>query len=66
MSDELELAALCGLAWERRGQTDFREYIEAIVDWYDRRHIRAHERKQRELAALALLLRDPDRERRAA
>jgi hypothetical protein len=65
---ELELAALCGIAWERRGEPDFRTHIEAIVDWHDRRHIRAHERKQRELAALVLLIRDPSKggRRRAA
>jgi hypothetical protein len=57
--EEIELAALCGLAWEQQGADTFREAIEAIADWHDRRHIRRFERKQRELAALAQLLRDP-------
>ena len=30
--EQLELAALCGLAWEHRGG-DVREHIEAIVTW---------------------------------
>jgi hypothetical protein len=57
--EELELAALCGIAWEHRGEPNLRQHIEAIVDWHDRRHVRAHERKRREIAALALVLRDP-------
>jgi hypothetical protein len=65
-AEELELAALVGIAWERRGKSDFREAVEEVVDWHDRRHIRAYERKRRELSALVLLLRetDPARSRR--
>jgi hypothetical protein len=66
-AEELELAALCGIAWERRDDPEqLRAAIEAIVDWHDRRFVRAWERRQRELAALVLLLRetDPARSRR--
>jgi demethoxyubiquinone hydroxylase (CLK1/Coq7/Cat5 family) len=56
--DELELAALCGLAWEQRGTDSLREAVEEIVTWHYRRHIRRFECKQRELAALVLVLRD--------
>jgi hypothetical protein len=58
--EELELRALVGIAWERRGQPDYRAALEAIVDWHDRRHIRRFERKQRNLAALVLLLRESE------
>jgi hypothetical protein len=58
--EELELRALVGIAWERRGQPDYRAALEAIVDWHDRRHIRRLERKQRNLAALVLLLRESE------
>jgi hypothetical protein len=54
------LRALVGIAWERRGQPDYRAALEAIVDWHDRRHIRRLERKQRNLAALVLLLRESE------
>ena len=57
--EELELAALCGIAWEHRDEPDFRTHIEAIETWWDRRHIRAHERERNEIRALALLIRDP-------
>ena len=58
--EELELRALVGIAWERRGQSDYRAALEAIVDWHDRRHIRRFEQKQRNLAALVLLLRESE------
>jgi hypothetical protein len=58
--EELELRALVGIAWERRGQSDYRAALAAIVDWHDRRHIRRFERKQRNLAALVLLLRESE------
>jgi hypothetical protein len=58
--EELELRALVGLAWERRSEPDFREHIERIVDWWDRRAIRAFERRQRSRDALVLLLRQTD------
>jgi hypothetical protein len=57
--EELELRALVGIAWERRGQPDYRAALEAIVDWHDRQHIRRFERKQRNLA-LVLLLRESE------
>jgi len=56
--EELELRALCGLAWERRGEPDFREHVDAITDWFDRRHIRALERRQRSHAAVLQVLRE--------
>jgi len=56
--EELELRALCGLAWERRGKPDFREHVDAITDWFDRRHIRALERRQRSHAAVLQVLRE--------
>jgi hypothetical protein len=56
--EQLELAALVGLAWERRGQSDYRERLEAIVDWHDRRQVRAYERRQRQLAYLVQLVRE--------
>jgi hypothetical protein len=59
-SEELELAALCGRAWERRGEPDLRDAVEAIVDWHDRRHVRAFERRQRSRAALVQVLRETD------
>jgi hypothetical protein len=64
--EELELRALVGIAWEQRGEPGYRPALEAIVDWHDRRHIRRFQRKQRQLAALVLLLRetDPARSRR--
>jgi hypothetical protein len=58
--EELELRALAGLAWEQRGEPGYRTALEAIVDWHDRRHIRRFERKQRQLAALVLLLRESE------
>jgi hypothetical protein len=52
MTDEdLELRAMVGCAWERRGQPDFRDRVDDIIDWHDRRHIRAYERQQRSRAA---------------
>jgi hypothetical protein len=64
--DELELRALVGIAWERRGSPDFRAAIDAVVDWHDRRFVRAWERKQRSTAAVLQVLRatDPARGRR--
>jgi hypothetical protein len=59
--DELELRALVGLAWERRGEPDFREHVEAIADWHDRRFVREFERRQRSFEAVRLALRDPAR-----
>jgi hypothetical protein len=58
--EELELRALVGIAWERRGQSDYQAALEAVVEWHDRRHIRRFERKQRNLAALVLLLRESE------
>jgi hypothetical protein len=63
--EELELAALCGIAWERRENSDRRDHVDAIVDWHDRRHIRVWARKQRSTALVLQVLRetDPARER---
>jgi hypothetical protein len=58
--EQLELAALVGLAWERRGESDYRDRLEAIIDWHDRRHVRAYERRQREIAWLAQVLHETD------
>lgn len=59
-SEERELAALCGYAWERRGGPDFRAAVETIEAWVDRRHIRAYERGQRQIACLIQLLHETD------
>jgi hypothetical protein len=56
--EELELAGLVGIAWEHRGEPDFREHIDAIVDWHDRRHIRRWQRRQRQLDYLVQVLRE--------
>jgi hypothetical protein len=66
--EELELRALVGYAWERRGKPGFREAVEAIVDWHDRQHIRAYERRQRSTAVVLQVLRetDPAKSRRQA
>jgi hypothetical protein len=57
--EELELAALCGYAWERRHYPEaLRAAVDAITDWWDRRSIRAYERRQRSRAALVQLLRE--------
>jgi hypothetical protein len=56
--EELKLRALIGRAWERRGEPDYREHIAAIVDWHDRRQMRAYERRQRSTAAVLQVLRE--------
>lgn len=56
--EQMELAALVGIAWEHRGEPDFREHIDAIVDWHDRRHIRAYERRLRSRAVVLQVLRE--------
>jgi hypothetical protein len=55
---ELELAALCGIAWERRAGLDFRAAVDDILGWHDRRFVRRYGRKRRQLAYLTQLLRD--------
>lgn len=57
-SELLELSALVGLAWEQRGQEGFRAAVEAVVDWHDRRDIRAHERRKLSNAAVLEVLRE--------
>jgi hypothetical protein len=64
--DDLELRALVGVAWEKRGTPGYGEALDAICEWHDRRFVRAWERRQRHLAYIASLLRDPPREQRAA
>jgi hypothetical protein len=59
-ADQLELAALCGYAHERRGTPEFRAAIDAIVEFHDRRHIRAFERRQRQTAFVLQVLRETD------
>jgi hypothetical protein len=56
--DELTLAYLVGRAWERRAEPDFRERVAAIIDWFDRRDVRAFERRQRSRAAVLQCLRE--------
>jgi hypothetical protein len=56
--EELELCALCGLAWEGRETPAIREASDAILDWHDRRHIRAYERRLRSRAAALQVLRE--------
>jgi hypothetical protein len=56
--EQLELAALVGLAWERRGESDLRDHVDRIIDWHDRRHVRAYERRQRSTAAVLQVLRE--------
>jgi len=68
--EHIELAALVGLAWEHRGEPDFREHVAAIIDWRDRASIRALERRLRSRAAVLQVLREtnpkPEGGRRAA
>jgi len=60
--DELELRYLVGIAWGRRHEADaLREGCEAIVDWFDRRQVRAYERRLRSRAAVLQVLRDTGR-----
>lgn len=56
--EDRQLAGLVGLAWEARGWPDFRQKSEAIVEWHDRRHIRAYEWKQRHTAQVLEVLRE--------
>ena len=65
----LELRGLVGLAWERRGDSaELRAAVARIMDWHDRRHVRAYERHQQSTAAVLHVLRqtDPTRTRRSA
>jgi hypothetical protein len=56
--EELELRALCGLAWERRHEPDFRDHVDRVLDWHDRRFVRAYERRLRSRAAVLQVLRE--------
>lgn len=56
--EQLELAALAGIAWEHRGEPDFREHVDRVIDWHDRRHIRRLEIRQRSTAAVLQVLRE--------
>jgi hypothetical protein len=56
--EQIELAALVGIAWERRGEPDFRDHVDRIMDWHDRRLIRAFERRQRSTTAVLQVLRE--------
>jgi hypothetical protein len=67
--DQIELAALCGYAWEHRGDPEaLRAAVATIEDWHDRRSVRAYERRLRSHAAVLQVLRetDPARPRKAA
>jgi hypothetical protein len=67
--DERELAGLVGLAWERRDDPEaLRAAVATITDWWDRRSVRAYERRLRSRAAVLQILRetDPARSREAA
>jgi hypothetical protein len=59
-TEERELAALAGIAWERRHGPDFQDAVDAIVDWHDRRHIRRWERERLQLDYLVQVLRETD------
>jgi hypothetical protein len=59
--EELELAALAGIAWERREDPDaLRAACDGICDWFDRRLVRAYERRQRQAAYVLQVLRETD------
>jgi hypothetical protein len=67
--EELELRGLVGLAWERRADpAELRAAVARIMDWHDRRDVRAYERHQQSSAAVLHVLRqtDPTRTRRSA
>jgi hypothetical protein len=56
--EKLELAGLCGLAWEQRGTDTFLAAVAEVVDWFDRRWIRSWERRQRRRAAVLQVLQE--------
>ncbi|MFL5934974.1 MAG: hypothetical protein ACJ75Q_00595 [Gaiellaceae bacterium] len=59
--DEHELRALAGYAWELRGDPEqLRDAVERIVDFHDRRHVRAYERRLRSTDAVLQVLRETD------
>jgi hypothetical protein len=58
--DQIELAALAGIAWERRLTPEARDAVEAIETWWDRRGIRRLERRRRSTAAVLQCLRETD------
>jgi hypothetical protein len=58
--DEIELRALVITAMDLRGGPYFRDACEAIVDWHERRHLRALERRHARDAALVRLMRETD------
>lgn len=45
-AEQLQLATLVGQAWELRETPYTDDAVDAIVDWHDRRHIQAFERRQ--------------------
>ena len=57
-TEELELAALVAQAFELRETPYSHDAAAAIEAWWERRHIRAFERRQRSHAALIQLLRE--------
>ena len=57
-ADELELAGLVGRAWERRATADFDAALGELLDWWDRRYVRALERVERRRAFVLAILRE--------
>lgn len=56
--DEIELAALVGLAWERQGMPGYRGSLDRIVNWFDRRYVREAARRERSRLAMLQVLQD--------
>jgi hypothetical protein len=57
--EQIELAGLVGLAWERRENPQaLRAAVAEITDWWDRRSVRAYERQLRSRAAVLQVLRE--------
>jgi hypothetical protein len=55
-AEDLELRALVDQAFELRETPYVLDAVEAIVDWWDRRYLRARERRDQEFAELVRLL----------
>jgi hypothetical protein len=57
--EQIELAGLVGLAWERRANPEaLRAAVAEITDWWDRRSVRAYERQLGSRAAALQVLRE--------
>jgi hypothetical protein len=55
-AEDRELRALVDQAFELRETPYVLDAVEAIVDWWDRRYLRARERRDQEFAELVRLL----------